>query len=332
MTRLHFQIDRDVTIRIGAGNANQSRPVSPETFFRWLQVTLNIRELSYPSWIIETPQGDLILDSQFHGMLFLHGILLPISTSRGKVFKFGYNFARGKFSCDRQRLAAGREVPNLVRQIWEIALHLHEETLLPIYVNLLLNFPRAADIQQADSLLEPSTKARIWKHLLHASRHKLFFYIETSSAQVSEIKCLPNAPHTDFGQSIGMIRDSTGKKPTRVPENLWNLLRSVSPIRTIEEEQQEFFKDARVCALPKSAFARTTDRALRACLAFLNATRDIRVLYVKGLTGKLDVFYDAGLGTLQIHHRWLDFDNVHQETSCRKLFLLVSPARYCVHS
>lgn len=117
-----------------------------------------------------------------------------------------------------------------------------------------------------------------------------------------------------------MIRESTGKKPTRLPESFWSLLRSVSPIRTIEEEQRECFRDTRICAVPRSVFARTTDRALRACLALLQATKDIRVLYVNSSTGKLDVFYDAKSSTLKIHHRWLDFDNVHQATSCRTLF------------
>ena len=118
-----------------------------------------------------------------------------------------------------------------------------------------------------------------------------------------------------------MIRESTGKKPTRLPGSLWSLLRSVSPIRTVEEEQRECFRDARICALPRSVFARTIDRALRACLVLLRATKEIRVLYVNGSTGKLDVFYDTETSTLKIHHRWLDFDNVHQETSCRTLFL-----------
>lgn len=184
LASLKSQIDRDVTVVIGA---NPCQPVSSETFFGWLQVTADIRGLTYPSSIIDTPNGDLLLDPQFQGKLFLHGLLLPMSTSGGKVFKFGYNFALGKFSRDRQRLAAPREVADLVRRIWESALHTHEETLLPIYVNLLRNCPCVADVEQADSLLEPSTKARIWKHIQQASQQKLFFYSETSSAQVSEV-------------------------------------------------------------------------------------------------------------------------------------------------
>ena len=64
---------------------------------------------------------------------------------------------------------------------------------------------------------------------------------------------------------------------------------------------------------PSLLFAKTTDWALKACLALLNATKYIKVLCVKGLAGKLDVLYDAGHGTLRIHHRWSDFDAMHQE-------------------
>lgn len=80
---------------IGAGHANPSQPVSSETFFGWLQVTPDIRGLTYPHSTIDTPNGDLLLDPQFQGKIFLHGLLLPMSTSGGKVFKFGYNFALG---------------------------------------------------------------------------------------------------------------------------------------------------------------------------------------------------------------------------------------------
>lgn len=185
MANLRFQVERDITVVIGAGRANQSRPVSSGTFFGWLRVTLDIHGLSYPSSIVETSQGDLLLDSQFHGRLFLHVILLSMATSGVKHYKFGYNFALGKFIRDRQEMVAKCEVAGQVRQIWQCALHIHEQTLLPIYVNLLQNFPQVGDIEQADRLLEPSTKARIWKYLLDVTRRKRLFYSETPSVQVS---------------------------------------------------------------------------------------------------------------------------------------------------
>ncbi|KAJ5742665.1 uncharacterized protein N7511_011236 [Penicillium nucicola] len=303
MANLRFRVERDITVLIGAGRAKQSPVVSPETFFKWLQVTLDIRGLSYPSSIVETPHGDLVLDLQFHGRLFLHGILLPVANSGFKPLKFGYNLTRGKFSRDRQELVASCGVAQQVLQIWQCALRMHEQTLLPIYVNLLQNFPHVGDVDHADILLEPFLKTRIWKHLLGVAGRKRFFYCETSSVQ-----------------SVGMIRETTGKTPTRLPKALWNLLRSGSGIRTIEEEQVELFKDAEICALPESTFAKTTAWALKACLALLKTTSHIKVFYVKGLTRRLDVLYNAEQGALKIHHRWLDFDATHHDASCRKWF------------
>ncbi|KAJ5455484.1 uncharacterized protein N7458_003748 [Penicillium daleae] len=40
------------------------------------------------------------------------------------------------------------------------------------------------------------------------------------------------------------------------------MLRAHCPIRTVEEEQQELFKDAKPCTVPDATFARAVDRAL----------------------------------------------------------------------
>lgn len=103
----------------------------------------------------------------------------------GKVFKFGCNFACGKFSRDRQGLISQLDLADLMRQIWEYALSLHEKYLLPSYVNLLRNHPHLGDVDQAERLLEPSTKTCIWEHMLCASGKKLFFDSTEISLQVS---------------------------------------------------------------------------------------------------------------------------------------------------
>lgn len=185
MANLRPRIERDVAVVIGAGRGNQSRPVSPKTFLRWLRVTLDIHGLVSPTSVVQTPQGDLLLDPKCSGKLFLHGVQLAMHPVGGKVFKYGYNFACGKFSRDRQGLTSQLDLVDLVRQIWEYALSLHEKDLLPSYVNLLRNHPHLGDVDQAERLLEPSTKTRIWEHMLRASRKKLFFHSAEISLQVS---------------------------------------------------------------------------------------------------------------------------------------------------
>lgn len=111
--------------------------------------------------------------------------------------------------------------------------------------------------------------------------------------------------------------DSLGKRLTRLPETLWNLLRAHCSIRTVEEGQQEPFKDAKPCTVLATAFARTVDRALQAYFALLKSTDHIQVVYVKGLTAKADVYFDKGQGTLKIHCRWVDYASTHHRSFCR---------------
>jgi hypothetical protein len=111
--------------------------------------------------------------------------------------------------------------------------------------------------------------------------------------------------------TVNTIRDSLGKRPVRLPDTLWNILRAHCPIRTVEEEQQGLFKDATPCTVPATIFARTVDRALRVYFALLKFTDHIQVVYVEGSTGKVNVYFDKGQGVLNIYCRCLDFACTH---------------------
>jgi hypothetical protein len=150
-----------------------------------LTVTLDVREFSHPSDVLETETGDLILDPDFHGQVYLKGMLLPYSGSELKQYRFAYNFLHGKVNRDRQILVDRDEEANMVRRIWEAAIRKHHVAFLPIYVGLLRNFPEALDVESAAHFLELSTKHLIWKHLLCEAGEDKFFYNEASSAEVS---------------------------------------------------------------------------------------------------------------------------------------------------
>ncbi|CEJ62517.1 hypothetical protein PMG11_11014 [Penicillium brasilianum] len=183
--------------------------------------------------------------------------------------------------------------------IWEEALRKQEDIILPLLVDILRKNP-GADAEMIGPLLKPLTARQIWQYLLRESADKEFFYSERSN-----------------DQTTNTIRDSLGKRPTRLPDTLWHMLRAHCPIRTVEEEQQELFKDAKPCVVPDTTFARTVDRALRACFALLKFTDHIQVVYVRGSAGKVDVYFDKGHGTLKIHCRWLDFACMHHRSFCR---------------
>ncbi|KAJ5982182.1 hypothetical protein N7451_012282 [Penicillium sp. IBT 35674x] len=117
------------------------------------------------------------------------------------------------------------------------------------------------------------------------------------------------------------------QRPTKLPKTFWQLLRSASPIRTIEEEQEQLCKDPKICALPDTAFAKTIDRAFRACLALLNAPRGMQVLYVEDVAGTLDVFYHAADQTLKVPHPWWKLNGV-DGASCHSMAPMATGGQY----
>ncbi|KAF3399844.1 hypothetical protein F1880_008366 [Penicillium rolfsii] len=265
MASLRYYVGRDVAVVIGGRRAKSSRLVALDAFVDWLRLTtMDIRGLTYPSSIISTLHGDLILDPQLRGQLYHNGITLTNSTMGG-AFLFAYNFAYSTTCRDLQR-------------IWEEALCKQEDTILPLLVDLLRKHARSADAEMIGPLLEPPAVRRIWQYLLRESAEKEFFYSERSN-----------------DQTTSTIRDSLGKRPARLPDTLWHILRAHCPIRTVEEEQQELFKDAKPCAVPGTTF----------------------VVYVRGSAGKVDVYFDKRQGTLKIHCRWLDFACMHHRSFCR---------------
>ena len=170
---------------IEANIEKEGNGISLAIFQQWLKVSLDIRGFSYPSHILETDAGDLILDLNYQGKIYLKGMLLPAANSELKPYRLGYNFPRGRVNRDRQILVDSQEEADIVRRIWEAAIRSHEDVVLPIYINLLRNFPEAPDVGSADQLLEKRTRNLIWKHLLRDAKGKGFYYSQTSNPQVS---------------------------------------------------------------------------------------------------------------------------------------------------
>ena len=108
-----------------------------------------------------------------------------------------------------------------------------------------------------------------------------------------------------------MVREVLKKEPARLPETLWRLLRSVTPIRTPEEEQNECFRNSEVCAPPRTCFAQTIQRALQPCLAIFPRTAHVQVQFIESDTGAPDAFFDSQQGVLKVQQRWLDFTSMH---------------------
>ncbi|KAH2060207.1 hypothetical protein KXX03_006327, partial [Aspergillus fumigatus] len=253
---------RDVCVEVGPDSEGTGGGVSLEKFKQWLTVSLDIRGYSYPESIIETDQGDLIIDPRFRGKTFLKGLLLPASVLEARPFELSYNFVQGGVNRDRQRLVSRYEQADLVRRIWESAIRENEALILPLYVNLLRNFPRAPDVELADQLLDHVTRFRIWKYLLKDAGDEKFYFCQKTGSQ-----------------SVVSITKSLMKEPAALPDTLWNLLRGVTPIRTAYEEQIDMFQNANVCECHRTLFAVTIKRALWASMALCGYPTNIQFVH-----------------------------------------------------
>jgi hypothetical protein len=107
-------------------------------------------------------------------------------------------------------------------------------------------------------------------------------------------------------QSIISIREILERQPVKLPESLWTLLRSCSPIRTPKEEQIECFKNAEVCPLPETSYARTIHRAFMACITVLLRGKTVEVQFVRAKRSATQALYDSHCRVLKVAHQWLD--------------------------
>jgi hypothetical protein len=137
----------DVCVVIGApgntrtvnGLKTRGKPVNLSDFRKMLKVTLDVDP---PSKMIRTPQGSLIRDSTYQGMMYLRGLLLPSGGMSGKQYTYGYDFVDGSTTRDRDTLAGSGEESKRIAEIWAFAIRgddSDDHEITTEYTNLLLN-------------------------------------------------------------------------------------------------------------------------------------------------------------------------------------------------
>lgn len=97
---LSGNIWEDVTLKIGAIRG-QGKKITKEDWAKWMGVSV---DLERPSKQIRTKFGNIILDDEFRGKIYLKGLLLEGVTSE-REFRYGYNFMAGEVNRDRERLS-----------------------------------------------------------------------------------------------------------------------------------------------------------------------------------------------------------------------------------
>lgn len=263
---------------------------------------------THSSHVIATTHGDLILDAQLRGNVYHNGVLLTNSTA-GDAFLFAYDFARASTCRDRHRLASCRDAARQAQEIWEEALRIQEETILPVFLDLLRSHAYSADAQLVGSLLEPSTAtccANQRRSNSFTARRAM-----TRCVLGTDPSTLRLLMQTDREHNPGQPQPGT---PARhAVDHAGCLLphpnRRGRAARTGQGCDTLRYPRYNICENNQPSFA-----GLSCLLTFTDHTQ---VVYVKGMAGNADLYFDRGRGTLKIHHRWLNYASTHRRSFCQ---------------
>lgn len=178
---LKGNIWEDTTVRIGKvyGKKTSGKRVEDWIFRDWIKVAL---ALDQPSNIFNTPFGDLILDDEYAGRVYLKGLRL----SEEELFHFAYNLAQGTVNRDRERLIATDEEARNLAKIWGFAIKTNKDMVLPKYVQMLREESKkpCADIAGAKNLIDEETTKLIWQYLRESEGKETFFHEKKQDSKV----------------------------------------------------------------------------------------------------------------------------------------------------
>ncbi|KAI0180427.1 hypothetical protein GGR52DRAFT_243207 [Hypoxylon sp. FL1284] len=273
------------------------REVTREEFKRWTKAALFLQQFD-DDQIVKTPRGDLIIDPEYSGCLYLNGFLLDKPTIgnsasvTGKTLNFGYNLTLGTTNRERQYTAPVSIESIGIYFIWDYAI-LQKKDLVETLDRLLdSEDPEYADVASADTwmLSHRNIMDSLKDYLL--KQCKGTWYHE--AAEKSE--------NTRFEYIVQAL----GYKPRELRGTYWKLLRQAGFRTAAEQEQKEkISQESSLAPVPDNVFARTMNRLVLAGLKSCAQTANICAFFVKGNSSRLDMLYYDHAQVLKIKEKWL---------------------------
>ena len=120
---------------MGRVRGHQATLITEAEVMEWLKVCIHFDR---PKEIFRTSCGNLILDSNFRGNVYLKGLFLE-KISRTHVIKYGYDFAQGHIGRDRKGMEDPEQMGDLLTKVWEEAVINNGSKLLDMYIDMLLD-------------------------------------------------------------------------------------------------------------------------------------------------------------------------------------------------
>lgn len=107
----------DVAVRISKGKGESDKRIIKQEFRLWIKIAI---DLCGPpgDTIIHTEHGDLTLDKEFTGKIYLKGLHDSSCSPSGMRYVFCYNFSQGYINRDRERLTDQNEEAQMLAKIW----------------------------------------------------------------------------------------------------------------------------------------------------------------------------------------------------------------------
>jgi hypothetical protein len=177
------------------GFPTQGKRLSIAEYKDWITVTLDINP---PKDIIRTIHGDLIRDPEYQGRMYLRGLLLPRGGTNREKYVYGYNFAEGSTSSDRDALSGVGEENEGISAIWSAAIRADESSdseLVSDYTYLLLSsINKKGDVvmqthEGEDELMPGDIARRVWAKMLTLNKddegRTAFYYSASEEKDVS---------------------------------------------------------------------------------------------------------------------------------------------------
>lgn len=177
---LNANMWEDVSAKITKGRGDSGKAISEEEFWSWLKVTIDI-DRPESADIVETDYGDLILDKEFGGRIYLKGLLVPGDLPDQKRYSFGYNFIQGRINRDRERLMDQEEESRMLAMIWEQSIISRGDEITRKYLWLLCSRKIFPDISMAEEKVTITTAKTLWKYMRTKGPNRFFYHVAESS-------------------------------------------------------------------------------------------------------------------------------------------------------
>lgn len=171
---LTSNIWQDVTVRISPNKRAGGQPFSAAEFRSWLKLTIDL-DSPNPDKVVQTCHGDLVVDENFSGRIYLKGLQGPGHGPDGKKYAFCYNFLHGRISRDRELLTDHKGLGRVLMMIWGEAIDQKGDAFTDRYISLLQTNHEAPDVCMAEEYIAQRTAEAIWSRLRISQPHAFFY-------------------------------------------------------------------------------------------------------------------------------------------------------------